>query len=133
MSGKSGHKAVKIHPGLAIYRIDSSPYFYARIWQPKQRKYLVRTTKEKSQIRAIEIARELFSDMATKGELNAVDKKRTFAYFAERMIHRDISKARAGDANLKSAMNRETYLFSPRVGLSTFIDHKDVAELTCPR
>lgn len=129
MSNKSGHRSVKIHPGLAIYRLDASPYFYARIWLSRQRKYLVRTTGEKSQIKAIKVAREFFNDLMTNGELDKIDRKRTFAHFAEQMTHPEVTRARSGDGSLKGALNRENYLFSPNIGLSTTIGHKDVADL----
>ncbi len=47
-----------IRTGLAIYRKERSPYWYARLWNPLTRLYKVKSTKEKSRIQAREAAIE---------------------------------------------------------------------------
>ena len=53
-------KAIKkIRRGLSIYRIGSSPFWHARIYDPVKKKYVVRSTKEANRIEAIEVACEV--------------------------------------------------------------------------
>lgn len=50
--------AITVRIGLAIYRKERSPFWYARLWNPVSRRYSVKSTKEKSRIQAREAAIE---------------------------------------------------------------------------
>ena len=50
---------ITIHRGLAIYKTHASDFWYARIRDPKTRRYVVRSTKETSRIGARRAAAEL--------------------------------------------------------------------------
>ncbi len=45
--------------GLAIYRTFASPYWLARIWDPRAGRYAVRSTKETGKLKAHEVAQEI--------------------------------------------------------------------------
>ena len=50
---------IVVHSGIAIYKTHASPYWYARIRDPQARKYVVRSTKETSRLKARNVAEEL--------------------------------------------------------------------------
>jgi len=52
-----------VRRGLALYKTGASPYWHVRIWLPAERRYLVRSTKDKSRLAAQEAAEEIFSDL----------------------------------------------------------------------
>ncbi len=52
-------KIVKLRRGLAIYQTHASPYYYARVLDPRTGRYIVRSTKETSRIEARRVAEEL--------------------------------------------------------------------------
>ena len=62
-TAKSKHavdgEIINIRRGLAIYKTFAGPYYYARIRDPKTKKYVVRSTKETSRITARAAAEEL--------------------------------------------------------------------------
>ena len=90
MSAKSKHSLngpiIKIRRGLAIYRTNASPYYYARVRTPKGT-HVVRSTKETSRINARAAAEELASAILTKAG-PVVPTNLTFRYFAEQFIAR---------------------------------------------
>ena len=47
---------IKVHKGVAIYKTHASPFWFARIRDPQAKKYVVRSTKATSRIKAREIA-----------------------------------------------------------------------------
>jgi hypothetical protein len=49
---------ILIHKGLAIYQVNASPYWYARVRDPSTGRHIVRSTKETSQL----IARKLLGN-----------------------------------------------------------------------
>jgi len=50
---------ITVHKGIAIYKTHASPFWFARIRDPQSRKYIVRSTKEKSRLEARKVAEEL--------------------------------------------------------------------------
>ena len=65
--------AKQLRRGLAIYRTPASPYWYVRVWLPAQQRYLVRSTKEKSRVKALEAAEEIVSDLRAGKQLDWSD------------------------------------------------------------
>jgi len=52
----------KVRQGLAIYKTGQSQYYFARIWLSKEKRYIVKTTKETSRLDALEVAEEIFEN-----------------------------------------------------------------------
>ena len=50
---------IPVHKGIAIYKTHASPYWNARIRDPRTKRYVVRSTKETSRLKAREVAEEL--------------------------------------------------------------------------
>jgi hypothetical protein len=76
---------VRIQKGLAIYQVNASPFWYARIRDPSTKRHVVRSTKETSQLKARKVAEELFLSVIRNSPLT-VPKDRTFGYFADELI-----------------------------------------------
>ena len=76
---------VRIQKGVAIYQVNASPYWYARIRDPSTKRHIVRSTKETSQLKARKIAEEFFLSVLRNSPL-AVPNDRTFGYFADELI-----------------------------------------------
>ena len=51
---------INVSKGLSLYKTGRSPYYFARIWDPINKKYLTRSTKETTRIDARQVAQELF-------------------------------------------------------------------------
>ena len=81
---KTAKKTVR--RGVSLYKVEASPYWYARIWNSSVGKYIVRSTKETSRLAAAEVAEELYSDLKQKKFLDEVPRTKTFIYFAEKLI-----------------------------------------------
>lgn len=81
---KTAKKTVR--RGVSLYKVGASPYWYARIWNTSEGKYIVRSTKETSRLVAAEVAEELYSDLKQKKFLEEVPRTKTFIYFAEKLI-----------------------------------------------
>ncbi|MBM3607805.1 MAG: hypothetical protein FJX29_05015 [Alphaproteobacteria bacterium] len=57
---------IVVHKGIAIYKTHASPFWFARIRDPQLKKYVVRSTKEKSRVKARDVAQELAQDILSK-------------------------------------------------------------------
>ena len=55
---------IKISRGLAIYQINASPYWFARIRDPSSQRTIVRSTKETSRLEARKLAEARIRRMA---------------------------------------------------------------------
>ena len=60
MDSKNKKTAFKrVRQGLAIFKTGQSQYYFARIWLPKKKKYVVKSTKETSRVDASEDKQKL--------------------------------------------------------------------------
>ena len=54
MDSKNKKTAFKrVRQGLAIFKTGQSRYYFARMWLPKKKKYVVKSTKETSRVDAL--------------------------------------------------------------------------------
>lgn len=88
MATPTQSKVVKhIRQGVAIYKTDRSPFWFARIWNPHEQKYLVRSTKETSRIEAADAATELADSLTASKFKNTKSKKpASFETYAEKLL-----------------------------------------------
>ena len=77
---------VTVHKGIAIYKTKASPYWFARVRDPKEGKYVVRSTKEKAQISARRRAEELAAEVL--GGHKPTPKEYSFKYYATRFVQK---------------------------------------------
>jgi hypothetical protein len=105
MSNKTNTKIVKtIQKGVAIYKTDRSPFWFARVWNPFTKKYVVRSTKETSRIEARDAALELFSGLS-KSKFQNLNSKApaSFATYADRLLR---------EVQQRTKSNPRSYVYS---------------------
>lgn len=89
-----------LHPGLAIYKTGRSRYWYARVYDYKERRYHVRSTRETSRYFATQAALDIFHRMYVPDKLSAAAKVILFEEYANKLSHqtRERTKGQRGYA-----------------------------------
>ena len=98
MSKSPDNKVVKtLQKGVAIYKTNRSPYWFARVWNPYAKKYVVRSTKETSRIEAREAALELSASL-NKSKFQNINAKSpaSFKAYADRLL-KEVQQRTKGD------------------------------------
>lgn len=88
---------IVVHKGIAIYKTHASPYWFARIRDPQARKYVVRSTKETSRLKARQVAEELARDILSRQK--ATPREFSFKYYATRFIEKGRRLVDTGERN----------------------------------
>jgi hypothetical protein len=122
-------EAVEIRRGLHIYKVLASPFWRVRIRDPRNGKYIVRSTKEESKLEARKVAEEVFHSLFSKGVLNIVPREQTFEFFAEQVIKEAHHDVIAGNRRDGYVANTKFPLFHKQWGLIAEFGKKDVSEL----
>ena len=110
-------EAVEIRRGLHIYKVHASPFWRVRIRDPRNGKYIVRSTKEESKLEARKVAEEVFHNLFSKGVLNLVPREQTFEFFAEQVIKEAHHDVIAGNRRAGYVANTKFPLFHKQWGL----------------
>jgi integrase len=118
-----------LRAGLAIYKVNLSPYWRVRIWVPSLGKYQVRSTKETSRIEAAKAAEELAADLQGRGTLDAVPRSRTFEYFADRHLMEQQKLADQGQRHRGIQINDRSTIRNEGWGLIAYFGRRDVATI----
>ena len=118
---------IHVHKGVAIYKTYKSPYWNARIRDPQAKKYVVRSTKETSRIKAREAAQELAHDILSRTK--AVPTDFTFKYFARRFIAKGKRMILSGERNANYIRTTQMFLDNDKWGLLKHFGKTDVREL----
>lgn len=105
---------IPLHKGVAIYKTHASPYWFARIRDPKTKKQIVRSTKEASRITAGTVAEELARDILVREK--AAPKKFTFKYFATRFVAKGRRLVKTGDRNANYIRTTRLFLDNDDTG-----------------
>ena len=100
----------RIQKGLAIYQINASPYWYARIHDSTTGRNIVRSTKETSRLEARKVAEELFVSVVRKGADPTVPRTETFGYFADELISLEKAKGERGDLHRRLWADTNFYI-----------------------
>jgi hypothetical protein len=90
-------KIITIRRGLAIYQVNASPYWYARIRLPNGKKNIVRSTKETSRVQARKVAEELYVSLMNNGGKLTVPKGFSFGFFADELVKVEKLKGERGE------------------------------------
>jgi integrase len=120
---------VRIQKGVAIYQVNASPYWYARIRDPSTRRHIVRSTKETSQLRARKVAEELYLSVIRNCPL-AVPKDRTLGYFADELISLEKLKGERGELHKRLWANTSFYLHHKVWGVTQRFNKVDIGTIT---
>ncbi len=119
----------KIRRGLAIYKVQLSPFWMVRVRNVTTGKYLVRSSKATGRLAARKAAEEIASELLTQ-TVQAVPKSRTFETYAERFLDEQAKQVANGlrSANLQK---QDRYLiFQKKWGLVAFFGRRDIATIT---
>ena len=89
---------INVSKGLSLYKTGRSPYYFARIWDSIDKKYLTRSTKETTRIDARQVAQELFIKLHNT-TLKKIPSNKTFNYFSTLLMKQQ--KAMSGKTRSK--------------------------------
>ncbi|MCW5725666.1 MAG: hypothetical protein KIS81_12030 [Maricaulaceae bacterium] len=120
-------KIITIHRGLAIYKVRASPYWQARIRDPRIRRYIVCSTQETSRVKAKQVARELAFELL--GAEKRVEREFSFRHYATRLISKGQRLVENGERNANYARNTQLFLNNAEWGLIKAFGHKDIRDL----
>lgn len=113
--------------GVAIYQTHASPYWYARVWDPRTQRNTVRSSRETSKIKAKAFANQLALDLF--GSKPPVPLDRTFHYYCRRLIEKMDSLAAQGERNANYTKTITSFLQNKQWGLMDAFKHHDIAEI----
>ncbi len=128
--GSLDGEIIKIRRGLAIYKVHASPYWMCRILDTKNKKYVVRSTKEQSRINARQAAEELALELFGPGKIQVVPPDFQFLYFSNLLLEEaenDIQQGRRAKTYVKDLRK---VLDNKKHGLIKEFGKKDVREIT---
>jgi hypothetical protein len=112
--------------GLSIYQTYASPYWYARMRQ-KDGKYIFRSLKETSKIKARERALEEFQLL--KLNTPTVKAEHTFRYYAKQLIDKTNARAEAKKVNDNYARTLRSFIENEQWGLLKHFGSMDIREI----
>ena len=118
-----------IRKGLAIYKVNRSVFYRARIWDPKYKKYVVKSTKETSRIRARTAAEELFQSLSLAGKLSATPDEYTFKHFARLLMEQAEADVKQGRRKTTHIKDTKSILNRGSIGLLPFFGEMDIREI----
>ncbi len=118
---------ITIHRGLAIYKVKASPFWHARIRDHRSKKYVVRSTKETSRVKARQAAKEL--EFEILGGEKRVEREYTFRFYAARLLSRSEVMVERKERNANYVRTMKQFLNNEEWGLLKAFGTKDVREL----
>ncbi|NDB59236.1 hypothetical protein EB001_12390 [bacterium] len=121
---------ITIRRGVAIYKLHSSPYWFARVRDPKNRKNIVRSTKETSRIEARKAAEELAASLFTSGAIAPTPHQYLFKTYAGLLLADANREVDEGIRSKTYARDIKTFLDNPEWGLIRELGHKDIREIS---
>lgn len=122
----------KLQSGLAIYKTGNSQYWFARILIPKTKKYVRKSTKEKSRISAEEVAYEILSDFkSNQGKYTHHNSLTSFKSYAARLSEHQ--KSMVGEERSERFLLDDLKIIERQGdGLNAFFGSKEVTDITTP-
>ena len=116
-----------IRRGVAIYKKLSSPFWYARVWDTRSKRNIVRSTRETGKIKARQFAEDLAIEIL--GGKPQIAKEYTFKHFALRLVTISRTMVELGQRNANYVNTIVTFLDNKEWGLQKQFQHRDVREL----
>jgi len=118
---------IQVLRGIAIYQTSASPYWYARIRDPKKKKYIVRSTNETSRVTAKQVAQEIALSLIKHEP--TTPKEYTFKYYANRFVASGKRMVENGERNANYIRTSRLMLDNDNWGLIKSFGHMDIREL----
>ena len=119
---------ITIHRGLAIYKTHASDFWYARIRDPKTRRYVVRSTKETSRIGARRAAAELQRSLL--GHVAETPREFSFRHYALAFLKQGNDHVASGNRNANYQRTARLFIENDDWGLLKHFGSMDVRSLT---
>lgn len=132
MPEESLNKKTKLKPlrrGLALYQTGRSPYWYARFYDLRSQRYVVRPTKESGTLDAAEVAEEIYAKLkANQNTDHAARKDRSFEHYTQ--VLKKISEVKAHcDRNKRAFTDERKLLFREKDGINAYFGKYDVGRV----
>ena len=89
--------AIKLYRGVSIYRVAGSQFWYVRVWDRENQRYIVKSTGEASPIKAKAVAQSHALSMIRQEQM--VEKEYTFKYYALKLLNETSAMAVRGERN----------------------------------
>ncbi|CAN1504505.1 hypothetical protein MCEREM21A_00601 [Sphingomonadaceae bacterium] len=118
---------ILISRGIAIYKVGASPFWQCRVRDARTKKYVVRSTKETSRIKARLAAEEIAAEI--RGSVKRVEREFTFESYGKRMVQKADRMVANGERHANYARDIRYCLENPVWGLYQQLRHKDVREI----
>jgi len=120
----------KLRHGLAVYKVNLSPYWMVRVRVPATGRYVVRSTKETSRLKAYKVAEEIAAEIVGATPSIVVPKSRTFENYAERFLAEQQRLVDQG-VRTKSLQKQDRYIcYQKAWGLIAFFGRRDIGSIT---
>lgn len=118
---------ILISRGIAIYKVGASPYWQCRVRDARTKKYVVRSTKETSRIKARLAAEEIAAEI--RGSVKRVEREFTFEAYGKRMIQKADRMVANGERHSNYSRDIRYCLENEAWGLYRLLGQKDVREI----
>jgi integrase len=122
-------KIVHVARNVAIYKINASPYWRARIWIPSQKKRVVRSTKSTQRMEALKIAEDYARELSQANMRPVIPRHFTFEYFADLFLKQQAELVSQGKRHPVLQRMDTHYLYNTNGGLIDFFKERDVREI----
>lgn len=119
----------KILKGLAIYQTGASPFWFARVWCPRNKKYRVRSTKETVKVEAIDQAHRIASAVGSDLSKPSTPTRLTFGHFAEELIRIQHSQVQRGERSKSFVWDNVKLLSRSDDGILAVFGDQDVRQI----
>lgn len=121
---------ITIRRGLAIYKVHNSPYWMCRIRDTKNKRNIVRSTKETSRIEARKAAEEFAGSIFADTSRLAIPKNYRFDYFADLLLKQSEIDIERGVRAKTHTNDLKRVFFNKSRGLIKIFGNRDVREIT---
>jgi hypothetical protein len=99
-SEKIDGSAIKVFPGISIYRVKNSRFWYVRVWDRNKRRYAVRGTGETTELGAKRVAQDVAVSLLK--EATAPSREFAFKIFAQKTVKQEQARKDQGQRSLGS-------------------------------
>ena len=126
------HQTIRRHnilKGLAIYQTGASPFWFARVWCPRNKKYRVRSTKETVKVEATDQAHRIGSALGSDLSKPSPPTRLAFGYFAEELIRLQHSQVQRGERSKSFVWDDVKLLSRSDDGILAVFGDQDVRQI----
>ena len=93
----SPSSAIKLYRGVSIYQVSGSANWYVRVWDRERKRYIVKSTGERTAVRARELAKAFALELLRSEK--PVDRQFTFRHFALTCLANGSAMVNKGERN----------------------------------